>query len=624
MKTKTVSASRLDHKNPPAGRTWIPTVHRTSSGFLTKLRWLGLGLLAVAWAAAPCQAVLQTYDGFDYTGTGPNTLDGKSGGYGWDNVSWGEFLGGATNCIVTNGSLSDPTGTLFVFSNRVVTAGGFSGRYFAQPPGSYGQPGSTTYFSLLIRPESEPETNYFFGLQLFSNGNDTGTNTSDVLVGKHGGSLFYGLEYSSNDVIGATNVMVQADSGTLAASNQTVFLVVRVDFADPSGPDTFSLYVNPVPGSVEPVTPDATLSVDIGTHNGFALHAGNGAKVSFDEIRMGTTFMSVSSPLASPLNLLTYEPFAYVQTNITGTLNNQSGGTGWDGVNWGQFLGGADSYTNVAESLSDPSGLLVTTGNKVTTGGGEAGRYPNLGADYGAPGTTNYYSFLVRPEFTPGPTNSFFGMRLFSDADDGPNSHDLFFGKTGSGLFYGLQYITNDVVGGTNVSVHMLSTTPATSNETALLVTRVVFGPPNSVEDFSLYVNPTPGAPEPLVADATLSVQLGRQNGFVFMADGGPVSFDEVRIGTTYADVTPSVPPELRIVSLQKSGEDVVITWMTAGGNVDVVQATGDANGSYTTNGFTNISPPILNPGSGGMTTNYVEVLGATNQPARYYRILRP
>ena len=51
-----------------------------------------------------------------------------------------------------------------------------------------------------------------------------------------------------------------------------------------------------------------------------------------------------------------------------------------------------------------------------------------------------------------------------------------------------------------------------------------------------------------------------------------------------------------------------------------VQAAAGDANGGYTTN-FTDISGLIIISGSGDATTNYVEIGGATNVPARYYRV---
>jgi autotransporter-associated beta strand protein len=77
----------------------------------------------------------------------------------------------------------------------------------------------------------------------------------------------------------------------------------------------------------------------------------------------------------------------------------------------------------------------------------------------------------------------------------------------------------------------------------------------------------------------------------------------------------------LRIISTEQQGDDVVITWTTAGGRTNAVQATaGDADGGYTTN-FIDLSELIILPGSGDTTTNYVDVAGATNAPARYYRI---
>ena len=79
----------------------------------------------------------------------------------------------------------------------------------------------------------------------------------------------------------------------------------------------------------------------------------------------------------------------------------------------------------------------------------------------------------------------------------------------------------------------------------------------------------------------------------------------------------------LRIISAVRQATNVVITWATAGGRTNVVQAgAGGVNGSYTTNNFVDIggSTTII-PGSGDATTNYVDVAGATNAPTRFYRI---
>jgi len=78
-----------------------------------------------------------------------------------------------------------------------------------------------------------------------------------------------------------------------------------------------------------------------------------------------------------------------------------------------------------------------------------------------------------------------------------------------------------------------------------------------------------------------------------------------------------------RITSVVESGVDVHVTWTTAGGHTNMVQASGgDVHGGYSTNNFVDIpaSQTIL-PGSGDTATNYVDSGGATNVPSRYYRV---
>ena len=53
------------------------------------------------------------------------------------------------------------------------------------------------------------------------------------------------------------------------------------------------------------------------------------------------------------------------------------------------------------------------------------------------------------------------------------------------------------------------------------------------------------------------------------------------------------------------------------------LQATNGPNGNYSTNGFADISVQMVIPGSPGsaVTTNFTDSSGATNKPARYYRV---
>ncbi len=76
-----------------------------------------------------------------------------------------------------------------------------------------------------------------------------------------------------------------------------------------------------------------------------------------------------------------------------------------------------------------------------------------------------------------------------------------------------------------------------------------------------------------------------------------------------------------RILNVALQGNDAVITWATAGIRTNAVQASsGDASGGYTTD-FADISGPIIITTNGDTTTNYTDSGGATNVPARYYRV---
>ena len=92
------------------------------------------------------------------------------------------------------------------------------------------------------------------------------------------------------------------------------------------------------------------------------------------------------------------------------------------------------------------------------------------------------------------------------------------------------------------------------------------------------------------------------------------LSADEVQ-----ADMNTPVPdaPPFQVTSVVLQGNDVMLTWTTAVGTTNALQAAdGAAAGSYSTNftdlfTVTNAISPI---------TNYLDVGGATNTPSRFYR----
>ena len=70
-----------------------------------------------------------------------------------------------------------------------------------------------------------------------------------------------------------------------------------------------------------------------------------------------------------------------------------------------------------------------------------------------------------------------------------------------------------------------------------------------------------------------------------------------------------------QIAEILAVGNDIKISWETAGGRRDVLQVA-----SSLTNDFVDVGSPITIPGVGVVTTNAVEVSGAANS-ARFYRI---
>ena len=76
-----------------------------------------------------------------------------------------------------------------------------------------------------------------------------------------------------------------------------------------------------------------------------------------------------------------------------------------------------------------------------------------------------------------------------------------------------------------------------------------------------------------------------------------------------------------RITSGISTGANYVVTWKTAGPRTNVLQATNGRRGVGYSNNFQDISGPIIINAVGDTTTNYTDVGGATNRPARFYRI---
>ncbi len=80
----------------------------------------------------------------------------------------------------------------------------------------------------------------------------------------------------------------------------------------------------------------------------------------------------------------------------------------------------------------------------------------------------------------------------------------------------------------------------------------------------------------------------------------------------TGTDPTNSVS-SFRITSIAAEGDDVRVTWMTADGKTNALQAGNDC--------LTNLADIFIVTNTVGPTTNYLDLGAATNAPARYYRV---
>jgi hypothetical protein len=226
---------------------------------------------------------------------------------------------------------------------------------------------------------------------------------------------------------------------------------------------------------------------------------------------------------------IVYEGFDY---DVGAKLNTQAGGTGW-GAAWT----GATGVTIAKGSLMDPTGTLATLGNSAQTPDGATSLINRDVASNAAfnPPADFWVSFLLQPtSAVGGGQNGGLGLLVLG----GSSGTSLAIGKDGSTLDYSLLGLSimggqGGAKAGTNVN--------ATQNTTVFLVTHVVI-PASGNSTATLYVDPTPGKDAPMGFSGMATkndVSFIGTLGVVGLQTGTGWKFDEIRIGTTFADVTP-------------------------------------------------------------------------------------
>jgi hypothetical protein len=222
--------------------------------------------------------------------------------------------------------------------------------------------------------------------------------------------------------------------------------------------------------------------------------------------------------------VLAYEDFNYTPATI---LNAQNGGTGFSSA-WleNNFGTSTDSTRDVITTGSLTFSQLQVSGNAAETHGNYPDDSRTLTTSLGTPGTSVYVSFLLRKNVAgtnPGQLGDDYG---------GLSLGSLFIGDPGDNDLYSME-----TTGGGGMQSSSVS---SVVGQTGFLVARIDFTAGNDTA--RLFVNPTVDI-EPASANATKTdVNLGSVNVLEILTGSNAVwRLDELRIGTTFADVTPGL-----------------------------------------------------------------------------------
>jgi hypothetical protein len=221
--------------------------------------------------------------------------------------------------------------------------------------------------------------------------------------------------------------------------------------------------------------------------------------------------------------LIAFEDFEY------GPTGSDLHGKGSAGAGFAGAWSGQTSYNIGNGSLSSPVNPLPSTGSSISAVafGENRGIDRLFSTPVGAEGSSLYVSVLMQPIgiLHQGAYGGWFSVALRPDNGDAFLSIGMNYSKGAYGIRLADIYATSNV--------------PAEVGKTVFLVARVDYT--EGVDPVHLYVNPQPGAPEPTTPTVSLidyDVQIFKQ---LSITGPGGSAFDAIRIGTSYADVTPAV-----------------------------------------------------------------------------------
>lgn len=212
-----------------------------------------------------------------------------------------------------------------------------------------------------------------------------------------------------------------------------------------------------------------------------------------------------------------------------GSLRGSGGASdGWSG-SWSTDT--TNKVISPGLTYVDGKGNVLTSGGNAVQPvyGTAAFREIDLSGKLGTDGTSIWLSFLAQgPDTQPSDEQKFHwgGVNLFDETDE-----RVFFGKAA-----GQDFVWSAFRGGGG---HNLSSTP--TSEQVYFVANMTFGTDN--ESMNVWLNPDLDQ-TPLLGDADLSFTAADfQFDRIRIAGGDFFTFDELRIGTTFAAVSPVPEP---------------------------------------------------------------------------------
>ncbi|MGD0349176.1 MAG: PEP-CTERM sorting domain-containing protein [Verrucomicrobiota bacterium] len=228
-------------------------------------------------------------------------------------------------------------------------------------------------------------------------------------------------------------------------------------------------------------------------------------------------------------SLLFSEAFNYTTPGyLGGNVNPGSGDT------WGP---GNHAMTIADGNLTYP-GLTDLGGNELSVvWGGGAGSNTNGFATVTS--GSIYYSFLLNVTTAPSANSYLTSLNPGTSTPSGSaDAISMYFGTATGGFRFGLR-------GGGAPTVYTPSASPYTVGNTYLVVLGYDFGAANN--NMSLWVNPTPGGSMPAatltLTPTTLATAIDNVGFKVQGTPTGAFLIDNLMIGTTWEDVTPTPEP---------------------------------------------------------------------------------